>query len=382
MKRLAAFILCLVTVLPMLSLRTKAELTPPQTTAKSLILVDYSGNVIYENNAHEKLPPASVTKVMTMLLVMDAIADGKIKYEDMVSVSEHASSMGGSQVYLEPGERMSVRDLLKCVAVSSANDAAVALAEYVAGSEESFASMMNEKAAALGMDDTHFVNCCGLDVDGHLTCAADIAKMSVALLKHKDITNFTTIWMDTIRDGQFGLANTNRMLKSFSGATGLKTGFTSKAMYCLSASAERDGMGLICVLMGCPTSKERFADAAAMLNFGFANYTNFEMKTDDVIPTVPVTLGEINYVHGKVAQTGDKLLLERSKASRVEKKISMNESVAAPVAEGDKIGELIFTLDGQTIATADIVAAHSVARLTLGKIFGKIISNVFMQAGV
>lgn len=380
MKKFIIFIMCFVMLAPLcLGAKCAAAAAVPETTAKSVIITDYSGNIIYEKNSHEKLPPASVTKIMTMLLVIEAIHNGKISYDDMVTASEHASSLGGSQIYLKVGEQMSVRDMIKSVAVASANDAAVALAEFVAGSEESFVSLMNEKARALGMEDTTFINCYGLDTDGHVTSAADIAKMSAALLSYDDITQFSTIWMDTIRDGQFGLSNTNKLIKTFNGITGLKTGFTQKAMYCLSASAKRDGVGFITVLMGCPSSKERFADAANLLNYAFANYTSYELKSSQPLPTVPVKLGETDYVHTEL-KSASPILLEKTDVSKITQKISIYENVQAPVEKGQKLGEISFFIDDKNIANSDIVAADDVFRLTIAKIFGRIVSALFMRS--
>ena len=315
---------------------------------------------------------------MTMLLVIEAIDRGELSLDDTVTVSAHASSMGGSQIFLKEGEKMSVSDMLKSVAVSSANDAAVALGEHLAGSEESFVSLMNARAEELEMNDTNFVNCCGLQADGHLTSAADIAKMSVELLKHKKITEFTTIWTDTVRDGQFGLANTNKMLRTFDGLTGLKTGFTSQAKYCLSASAKRDGVGFVAVLLGCPTSAERFADAAKMLNYGFANYISLAIRPDRPVPAVPVELGDSEYVHGTVRDCRY-ALVEKTRQKDVVFQMSMEREIKAPVAEGQKIGSVRLLLDGKTLGQSDIVAAQQINRVGMGRIFSRVLGMTFMR---
>ena len=286
MKKCAAALVAAV----LLILPAAAVSGGPAVEAGSAILMEKeTGTVLYEANAHDKLEPASVTKVMTLLLVMEAIDDGRLKMEDMVTVSAQAASMGGSQVYLKEGEQMTVHDMLKAVAVVSGNDAAVALAEHIAGSEEGFVERMNRRAAELGMADTTFINCTGLPAAGHLTSAYDIAVMSRALLAHPGIREFTTIWMDSVRDGQFQLANTNKLIRFYEGATGLKTGFTDSALYCLSATAERDGMELIAVVMKCPTSEKRFEGAKALLNFGFANYTLLDVHPDPARPCPPST---------------------------------------------------------------------------------------------
>ena len=278
MKRIVLAAMALALLLS-LSPRASAAVTTPQVAAKSAILMEKStGRILSEQNSHEKLSPASVTKVMSLLLICEALNDGRISLTDIVTCSEHAASMGGSQIYLEPGEKMSVEDLLKSVVLGSANDAVVALAEYLSGSEDAFVALMNERAAALGCQDTNFLNACGLDVDGHVTSAHDIALMSRALLlEYPDIRNYTTIWMDSVRNGAFQLTNTNRLIRSYDGMTGLKTGFTSRAGHCLSATAERDGMELICVVLGSSSSAERFDAARGLLDFGFANYTLCEV---------------------------------------------------------------------------------------------------------
>lgn len=351
--------------------------------AKSAVLMDIAtGTVLYEQNAHERLAPASVTKVMTMLLIMEAIDSGKISWDDAVTVSEAAAAKGGSQIYLKVGETMSVSDMLKSVAVSSANDCACALAEHIAGSEAAFVEKMNEKAAALGMKDTHFVNCTGLDdaedAKEHLTSAYDIALMSRELmLKHPDIQKFTTIWMDTVRNGSFGLSNTNKLVRFYPGATGLKTGFTAAAGYCLSATAQRDGLGLIAVVMGSKTSQERFAGCKAMLDYGFANYTLItpQLPADNIIP---VKLGIQESVNAVPAQD-TKFLLDKSQKDQVNTQVVLDESVTAPVSKGQKLGTLTIRAGEQVLAQVPMVAAEAVPRLTWWELFLQVLQRIAMS---
>ncbi|MCD7946612.1 MAG: D-alanyl-D-alanine carboxypeptidase [Clostridiales bacterium] len=273
------------------------ETTPVTISAKAGVLMEReTGTVLYEENAHEALEPASVTKVMTMLLVAEAIDSGSISLEDTVTASAYAASMGGSQVYLEEGEQMTVSEMLKAVAVASGNDAAVALAEHLRGSEEAFVAAMNQRAAELGMEDTHFCNCTGLPAEGHVTSAYDIAVMSRELLSHEVIRDYTGIWMDTLRNGTFQLANTNKLIYYYDGATGLKTGFTQGAGFCISASAERDGMELIAVVLGSETSSDRFESAKTLLNYGFGGWTVTDVTGGVALPPVSVTLGEAESV--------------------------------------------------------------------------------------
>lgn len=331
--------------------------------AKSVILTEAStGKTLFESNSHESLPPASVTKIMTMLLIMEAIDRGEISYDTVVTASEHAKSMGGSTIFLDTNEKMSVEDLLKGIAVASGNDACVAMAEHLCGSEEAFAAKMNERAAQLGMKDTHFVNCNGLDAPGHYTSAYDIALMSRELMRHKDIFKFTTIWMDSLRGGKFSLANTNKLIRFYSGANGLKTGSTSVAGCCISAAAKRDGMQLIAVVLGAPTSKERFAAASNLLNYGFANYgvTQFGEKGSE-IRSVAVESGKSDSVM-TAAKESSSALLQKSQIKKAKMHINLPKKVKAPVKKGSALGEIIITLDGETISRTDIVASHSVGK--------------------
>ena len=299
---------------------------------------------------------------MTMLLIMEAIDRGEISYDTVVTASERAKSMGGSTIFLDTNENMSVEDLLKGIAVASGNDACVSMAEHLCGSEEAFAAKMNERAAQLGMKDTHFVNCNGLDAPGHYTSAYDIALMSRELMRHKDIFKFTTIWMDSLRGGKFSLANTNKLIRFYPGATGLKTGSTSVAGCCISAAAKRDGMQLIAVVLGAPTSKERFAAASNLLNYGFANYgvTQFGEKGSE-IRSVAVESGKSDSVMA-VAKESSSALLQKSQIKKAKVHINLPKRVKAPVKKGSALGEIIITLDGETISRTDIVASHSVGK--------------------
>lgn len=340
---------------------------------KSAYLTDYlTGTVLYAKNELEKLPIASVTKIMTSLLVFEALEAGKITYDEQVTVSDHAASMGGSQVYLEPGEQMSVRDLMKAMMISSANDATVALAEHIAGSVETFVGMMNNRAAALGMNNTAFKNPHGLDEEGHYSCAKDVAAMTRELLSHEDVTEFTTVWMDTIRDGAFGLSNTNKLIRYYSGATGMKTGFTNAAGFCLSGTAMRDGLHLIAVVLGGETSNERFGTVKKMLDYGFANYavlTPEHLKVEDIF----VPGGRDNYLSADY--TPPSMLTEKGLGGEITQRISVFEDICAPVAKGDKVGRVDVYRDGELIATADLLATESIDRIGFGELFLRILKT-------
>ncbi len=370
MKRLLSLFLC---VLLFFSITAYAEEPSLELSAKSAVLMERStGTILFEKASHEALPPASVTKIMTMLLVMEALDNGQYTLDDMVPVSEFAASMGGSQVYLEPNEQMSVHDMLKAVAVASGNDAAAALAEFTAGSHEAFVAKMNERAKQLGMNDTHFVNCNGLDADGHLTSAHDIAVMSRELMRHPKIFEYTTIWMDSLRDGAFGLVNTNKLVRFYQGATGLKTGSTSVAGFCISATAKRDGMDLIAVVMGSPTSKERFADASKMLDYGFANYgiCNTLVKEDELSP-IALKKGVKDTVDIGLAD-GFSLLMKKAEIANMEKKITLPESINAPIAKNHKVGMVEFFSNGNSVGKCDIVAKEDIKAENPVGMFSKI----------
>ena len=351
--------------------------------AKSALLMDVAtGTILYEQNPHEALAPASVTKVMTMLLIMEAIDSGKIGWADSVTASETAASKGGSQVFLKAGESMTVEDMLKSIAVSSANDCACAMAEHLCGSEAAFVDAMNARAKALGMEDTTFVNCTGLDdaedATNHKTSAHDIALMSRELLKsHPDITKFTTIWMDSIRGGTFGLSNTNKMVRFYNGCTGLKTGFTRGAGYCLSASAQRNGLELIAVVMGCETSQKRFAACKALLDYGFANYALAEPEIPESA-SVPVKLGVADTVNAIPASDG-KLLIDKGQKSMVTTEIQLDAEVTAPVSQGQRLGTLTIKAGEQILSEIPMVAENGVEKLTFGQIFGKLMRKVCMK---
>lgn len=331
------------------------------------------GEVLYESNSEVRLPIASVTKTMTMLLIMEAVDAGKIKMDDTVTVSEYAASMGGSQVYLEPGEKMSVSDMLKAIAVASANDGTVAMAEHISGSEESFVALMNQRAKELGCENTNFENPNGLPTDNAYSCAKDVALITAELLKHPTILEYTSIWMDTIRDGAFGLANTNKLIRFYPGANGIKTGYTDTAKYCLSASAVRDGMTLIAVVLGGETSDERFACAKGMLDFGFANYRIASPKA--VIPEqVRVTGGKEAYV--PLTYTPPTLLTEKG-GSDIQATVNIASSVSAPVKAGDEVGYVIYTKDGNELSRVPVTASQDVEKADFMFIFWDLIKNIF-----
>ncbi len=339
-------------------------------SSKSAILVEQStGQILFEKNSHERLPLASVTKVMTMLLAIEAVDSGKVTMEDMVTVSEYASSMTGSRVFLSTNERISVSDLIKSIAVASGNDAAVAMAEFLAGSESNFVKMMNERAVQLGMKDTNFVNCNGLDVDGHYSSAYDISLMSAELLRHSSIREFLTIWMDSLRDGKFTLANTNKLIRFYEGATGVKTGSTDAALFCMSASAQREGMELIAVVMGAPTSKERFADASGLLNYGFSNYAVEEgIKEGEVVGNIDVSKGTTEYVD-IIASKGFSPVVTKDKKGKVTRQVRLEEGLSAPVDAGQKAGEIVFELEGNEIGRLDAITSAHVAKAGYFKIY-------------
>lgn len=345
--------------------------------AKSAILMDAtSGRVLFEKNPDEPMPPASITKIMTLLLVFEAMDEGKLTYTDMVTCSENANSMGGTQIWLEVGEQMSAEDLIKATAINSANDAAMALAEHVGGSEMAFVEMMNQKAKDLGMANTHFVNPTGLDADGHVSTARDIALMSRELLKHKDITKFSTVWMDSLRDGKTGLTNTNKLVRFYKGCTGLKTGTTDGAGSCLSATAERNGLSLIAVSMGSTTSDERFSSCRTMLDYGFSAFEHF---TPEILPEDLTPVAIIKGVDKEVElsyETPEPILIPKGRGGDIEKTIAIQPDVEAPVLQGQAVGEARFTLDGETICEIPITAAKEVPKMTFGNAFQILLRNL------
>lgn len=354
----------------------------PDIAAPSAILMDAAtGTVLYEKNASERLRPASVTKVMTLLLVMEALDTGRIGWDDTVIASEAACAKGGSQVYLEPGEEMSMDEMLKSVVVSSANDCATALAEHVAGSESAFVGMMNQRAQELGLLDTNFVNCTGLDdapeAAEHLTTAHDIAVISRELLKHDRIRDYTTIWMDTVRGGKFGLSNTNKLVRFYQGTTGLKTGYTSAAGHCLAASAKRDGIELIAVVLHCASSADRFSSAKALLDYGFANYALVSAEMPEPLQPVPVTLGQKAAVQPELQQAAP-ILIEKGLQAAVTRTVTLAERVEAPVAAGQQLGTLTISANGETLAEIPIIAPEAIERLTWWELTCRLLRRLCM----
>lgn len=334
--------------------------------AQSAILIDQkSGRVLYEENSENKSPPASITKIMSLILVFEAIENGTFTYDTMLTCSDTAAALGGSQIWLEPGETMSVHELLKAVCVVSANDATVMLAEAVAGSEESFVALMNEKAKSLGMNNTNFENCTGLDSENHFSSAFDVALMSAELLKHQKVTEYTTIWMDNLRNGESELVNTNKLVRFYEGCTGLKTGTTSSAGYCLSASADRDGLSLIAVVMNGQTSKDRFAAAQKLLNYGFAHYKNVEIKAENVENIcIKVKNGVENVITPKAANQLS-ALVKRSDKGEIIPQIVVPEKVTAPIKKGDKIGEIVYSINGVEIGTIPLLSDKNIEKKTI-----------------
>lgn len=346
--------------------------------AKSVILMEpVTGKVLYEDNQDEKTPPASITKIMSLLLVMEAIDRKDISLETVVTASEHACSMGGSQIWLEPGETMTVNDLLKATVIASANDACVALGELVAGSEEGFVAMMNRRAKELGMTSTNFVNCTGLDADGHFTTAYDVALMSSELIKHPLIKDYSTVWMDSLRDGKSELVNTNKLVRFYEGTTGLKTGTTSTAKYCLSATAQRNGLELVAVVMSADSTADRFNGAKKLLDYGFANY-NFSSVNAGLDENTAVKVEKGTQREVKVKALNDlSVLMPKSASGNIERKVSLNESVTAPVKKGDLLGTVTVSMGDENLGEIPIVASESVQRLTFGVTFRWILKGLF-----
>ncbi|MDR3239153.1 MAG: D-alanyl-D-alanine carboxypeptidase [Clostridiales bacterium] len=356
-----------------------------QVNAKAALLMEpITGQILLSQNPHEKLPPASVTKVMTMLLIFEAIEQGKISWDDIVTTSEHAASMGGSQVYLESMEQQSVRDLVKSVVIASGNDAAVAMAEFIAGSEDAFVTMMNNRAKELDMNDTHFINACGLDTPGHLTSAYDIAVMTRELIvKHPSVFNYSKIWMDKIEHKtargiqDFGLSNTNRLLKSYPAATGLKTGSTSEALYCISATALKNGLQLNAVILGAPDPNTRFGEAIKMMDYGYANYA---MASGDAVDTIA---GEIAVVKGNLQKVNVKIrnqvsaLIPKGKSVELERKVELLNAVPAPFKANTKAGVAIYFHEGKEVGRSDLVTVEDAARAALSDIMGRVLVRWF-----
>lgn len=375
--------ICLVLISAFVVSAYGGEMPTPELSAPSAVLMEKStGKILYTKNGDTPLPPASVTKIMTLLIIYDSVENGKIKWDDKVTVSEHAASMGGSQIFLEPNETQSVETLTKSIAIASANDAAVAMAEYIGGSEEGFVAMMNERAKGLGMKNATFKNACGLDTDGHAMSATDIALMSRELiLKYPDVRKYTTTWQDTIthttKKGttEFGLTNTNKLIKWYNNATGLKTGSTGKALYCLSGTAERDNMELIAVVMAAPNPKARFQETMKLLDYGFAAYA---IKQGDAEGTpkgkVKVFKGENEMVQAVVAKQVN-VLAEKGESKNLEGKVQLCEAVNAPVKKGDKVGEIVYYSAGKEAARCDLVASSDVAKAGIVHNFNRVLKD-------
>ncbi|MGM9604786.1 MAG: D-alanyl-D-alanine carboxypeptidase family protein [Faecousia sp.] len=378
MKRVLGLLLAAVLTAALLPQRAAA--VNLELNAKSALLMDVAtGTVLYEKECHERLAPASVTKVMTMLLIMEAVDSGRIRLSDPVTASEAAAAKGGSQIYLKVGETMPVSDMLKSIAVSSANDCACAMAELLAGSESAFVEQMNQRAQELGMADTHFVNCTGLDdspeAKDHRTSAYDIALMSRELLKnHPDIKNYTTIWMDTVRDGAFGLSNTNKLIRFYSGATGLKTGYTTGAGYCLSASAKREGMELIAVVMGCESSQKRTADCKALLDYGYANYSVVRPGLKEG-RTVAVHLGKEATVPVELVDRRE-ILVDKAKRTSLSAKVELVQAVPAPVEKGQKLGTIKVYSDDKMLIQLPLVAGAAVEKLSFWDVYKIVLRRI------
>ncbi len=353
------------------STQVNTDVSAEIVTAPSAILMEQTtGQVLYELKPDTKMPIASVTKTMTILLIMEAIDSGKIKYSDMVSTSEHAASMGGSQVFLEVGEQLSVDEMLKAIAVSSGNDAAVAMAEYISGTETAFVDQMNKKAKELGAVNTHFINCNGLnETEEHYSTARDIAIISSELLRHKDIEKYLTIWMDTIRNGKFGLSNTNKLIRFYDGANGIKTGSTSVAKYCLSASAKRNNMQLIAVVLGAPSSSQRFSSASKLLDYGFANYALADNSSYNIeLPKIPIKGGTADFAETKISGSLN-AIVKKGNQNKITVKVKTKDTLSAPVKKGEKVGEATFCIGNEILLKRDVIIKSDVPKIKLGQIF-------------
>ncbi len=361
--------------------QTESQNAGLEVEAKSAVIMEpLTGNILFQKNADEMLAPASVTKIMTLLLIYDAVSDGRIGWDDMVTVSEHASSMGGSQIFLEPTEKQKVSELTKAIAIASANDAAVAMAEHIGGSEDSFVEMMNKKAKELGMNNTTFKNACGLDTDGHMMSAKDIAIMSRELItKYPDVKKYTTTWQDTIThttrkgDSQFGLTNTNKLIKWYNGATGLKTGSTGNAMYCLSGTAERNDMELIAVVMAAPDPKVRFREVMKMLDYGFANYTVIKGNEKNTkVGEVFIYKGKEDIVSG-IVKDEVKIVVPKGASTKIEAKPQLSDGISAPFDAGTKVGEVVYYYDGKEVGRSDVVTEKGIEKAGLNDILRKLV---------
>lgn len=393
------FLLCFFSI-PFIAYATEGKENKKQTEDKTLtglelnsasavLMEGATGEIIYEKDKDKQLMPASITKIMTLVLIFEAIDSGKIALTDEVSVSEHAASMGGSQVYLEPYETQTVETMIKCISIASANDASTAMAEFVAGSETEFVARMNEKAAELGMNNTHFLNCCGLDDDiteGHYSTAYDIALMSRELItKHPEISTYATTWMDSFvhvtkkGESEFGLTNTNKLVRTYDGITGLKTGSTSKAKYCLSATAHRKGMDFIAVVMAAPEPKTRFQEAAKLLDYGFANCSLYQDTNEDLqLGEIKVTKGIKNQVAVKVDKVFTYTCMKDKKAEQIKKEVVLKEELKAPIAIGEEVGKITYSLNGENIGSVPIVALEEIREAKYKDYLGKVWNRFFM----
>lgn len=377
MKKVICFFICVCFMMQSVVVFAEGNTNLGLNAKSAILMEEATGNILYESNPDERLPIASVTKVMTMLLIMEAVDSGKISLDDMVTVSENAMSYGGSTMFLETGEQLTVNDMLKGIAVASANDGCVAMAEHLAGSESAFVDMMNEKAKELGMENTHFMNTNGLDEDDHYSSARDVAIMSRELMKHETIFNYTSIWMDTLRGGKFQLANTNKLIRFYDGANGLKTGSTSKALCCLSAAAKRNDMQLIAVVLGAPTSAERFASAKSLLDYGFANYAvNTQITAGDEVQKIAVEKGVDKEV-GVVASDSCSTLVKKGQEDNITKEIKIDETITAPIEAGQKIGTMTISRDGEVIADIDLNASSAVEKKGIGLIIKDFFATIF-----
>lgn len=379
MKRLVSFLLCIVMIVPLFVTSSAEGEMPVEVKARAAVLMDQTtGKVLMKMNEHEKLYPASVTKIMSMLLVMEAIDSNKIRLTDIVTTSPVAASKGGSQIWLKEGETMSVDELLRATAVYSANDACTALGEYVAGSDEAFVVMMNERAAQLGMKNTHFENCTGLDdeTENHLTTAYDIALMSRELMKHELIKEYTTIWMDSLRDGKTELVNTNKLIRFYNGATGLKTGTTNKAGCCVSATATRDGTSLVAVVMGSENSSDRFEGAKAMLNWGFANYSSITPQIDKkLIADVNIVMGEERKITPQIPPATS-VLIPKGRENDIVQNVELVAEVEAPVESNQTLGTVTVSLDGEVLGKYNLTSPHYVDRLSFKTVFCRLLAVI------
>ncbi|MBQ7132998.1 MAG: D-alanyl-D-alanine carboxypeptidase [Ruminococcus sp.] len=373
-KRLVSVILSVLLVVPMCAISVFA-LSEDEISSPSAVLMEPSSKkILFEKNPHEERACASITKVMTLLIVMEAIEEGVIGYDDVVTTSEHAKSMGGSDIWLEVGEQMTVDEMIKATAVASANDAAVALAEHLCGTEDEFVARMNERAKELGMEHTVFKNCNGLDEEGHLTCAYDVALMSCELMKHEKIFDYTTIWLDTLRGGETQIVNTNKLLKSYDGITGLKTGTTGDAGSCISATAKRNDMSLCAVVLGAVTGTERFKDAAVLLDYGFANYEVLKFDaTENKLSTIEVKNGMQKQVKLECSGATD-MVVTKGSGEKIEQTITLSESIDAPVKKGTKVGTLTYALDSNEVASFDILTTEEVEKMSFSAVLAELFS--------